>query len=90
MITQRSRNATIHEGFWYNRHYITTILKTYFLMRFLQYMKYNPKNLQISFVGTNLTHFAGLHFYNDSFKNLTFFIFYLTIFDFPKGIIVTA
>jgi len=33
-------------------------------------MKYGPKNLQISFAGKNLTHFAGLHFLQRFFQKL--------------------
>ena len=70
MITQRFRDTRRHKVFCYNRHYILLILKTYFLMRFLEHMKYGPKNLKISFVGNNLTHFAGLHLLQRFFQKL--------------------
>ncbi|MBI4653476.1 MAG: hypothetical protein HY752_00515 [Nitrospirae bacterium] len=46
MITQSSKNATNHAVFWYNEHYLKVIVKTYFLIRFLRYMKYGTKNLR--------------------------------------------
>lgn len=61
MITQNSKNATKHAVFWYNEHYLRVIVKTYFLIRFLRYMKYSPRNLIVSFTAKNLTHFGGLY-----------------------------
>jgi hypothetical protein len=61
MITQNSKIATKYTVFWYNEHYLRVIVKTYFLIRFLRYMKYGPKNLVISFTSKNLTHFGGLY-----------------------------
>lgn len=61
MITQNSKNTTKYADFWYNEPCLRVILKTYFLIRFLERMKYGPKNLQILFTGKNLTHFGGLY-----------------------------
>lgn len=61
MITQISKKSIRYKVFWYNGYSLIVILKTYLLVRFLEHMKYGPKNLQISFTGKNLTHFGGLH-----------------------------
>lgn len=61
MIAQNLKNTTKYAVFWYNGPYLKVILKTYFLIRFLERMKYGPKNLQILFTGKNLTHFGGLY-----------------------------
>ena len=47
MITQISRKSTKYRVFWYTEGVFIVILKTYFFLRFLEHMKYGPKNLKI-------------------------------------------
>lgn len=84
MITQNPKNATKHIVFWYNEHYLRVILKTYFLIRFLELMKYSPKNLQISFTGRNLSHFGGLHLLRKLIQKLNLLFFLSHYFRFPQ------
>lgn len=70
MIAQISKKSTQYKVFLYNRLYLSLFLKTYFLIRFLGHMKYGPKNLKISFTGTNLTHFGGLYLLQRFFQKL--------------------
>lgn len=61
MIAQSAWKYNKNNIFCLQKMLLIAILETYFLVRFLNQMKYGPKNLHISFASKNLTHFGGLH-----------------------------